>query len=189
MRFASIHDECSVLPWRVKHRAMLGGGALRSYFDGTMVKDYDLFFESLADWQVCVTQLDADPAFAIQASAADTLYPTYVHIYTGRLFNLIGFRFYPNPQELAQSFDFRCTAMALRLRDPALTFYGVPGASEDCAAKALNFLNLQPTNRVAKRLRRYVDELGYTPTDDFVSKVAHCAHVTNPGCSYNGDIA
>lgn len=189
MRFQSIHDECAVLPWKVIHRAMLGGGALRSYFDGTMPKDYDLFFESVADWEASVALLMDDSMFDLTPADAGTRHPTFVHLPTGRKFNLIGFRIFPNPAELAKSFDFRCVAMALRLRDPQLTFYGVPGADRDCREKALNFQNLQPTIRVAKRLKRYVDELGYTPTDEFVSKVAQCARVTNTGCSYNGETA
>lgn len=184
MRFQSLRDECSVLPWRVIHRAMLGGGALRSYFDGTVPKDYDLFFESASDWEVCVAELLGDSMFELAEADAGTMHPTFMHTATGRKFNMIGFRCFPNPEELAKSFDFRCAAMALRLRDPPLTFYGVPGSDQDCRDRVLNFQNLEPTNRVAKRLRRYVDELGYTPTDDFVSKVAHCAHVIHAGCSY-----
>lgn len=184
MRFQSIQDECAVLPWKVKHRAMLGGGALRSYFDGSMPKDYDLFFETPGDWEVCVSLLLDDSAFELAEADGHTLHPTFVHVATGRKFNLIGFRCFPNPEALAKSFDFRCTAMALRLRDPQLTFYGEPGSDLDCKTRVLNFQNLEPTTRVAKRLRRYVDELGYTPTDEFISKVAQCSLVTNTGCSY-----
>jgi len=170
------------MPPEVRPLAIIGGGALRAYFDGTQTKDIDLFFRSNADW------LAAGDVLTAEGATFDSNAPcgTWIARYNGAEFNLIGFHLVANVEDAAHRFDFRCVGMAGSWGPHGeVEFYAVPGAIDDAEAKRLNFLTMQRTNRVAKRLRRYVDELGYTPTEQFIADLPCCSTVSaNSGCTY-----
>lgn len=170
------------MPPEVRPLAIIGGGALRAYFDGTQTKDIDLFFRCGQDFYAALA------AFSAEAATFDLGAPvgTCIIRYNGAVFNLIGFHTVEDIQTSAESFDFRCVGMAASWGPHGeVEFFAVPGAIDDAESKTLNFLTMQRTNRVVKRLRRYVDELGYTPTDQFIADLPRCSTVlANAGCTY-----
>lgn len=170
------------MPPEVRPLAIIGGGALRAYFDGTQTKDIDLFFRTLED------SIAACDVFQAEGATFESDVPAMTSIvhYNGAIFNLIGFHTVESASHAAEGFDFRCVGMAGSWGPHGeVEFYAVPGAIDDAEAKRLNFLTMQRTNRVAKRLRRYVDELGYTPTEQFIADLPRCSTVpANAGCTY-----
>ena len=170
------------MPPEVRPLAMIGGGALRAYFDGTRTKDIDLFFRNVADFTAAVQ------VFAVEGASFGLGAPVGTDIvhFNGAEFNLIGFHCHPSAQEVAESFDFRCVGMAAAYDGHgSIDFHAVDGAIEDAESKTLNFQTAQRTARVIKRLRRYVDELGYTPSDQFIADLPVCSTVpANAGCTY-----
>lgn len=170
------------MPPEVRPLAIIGGGALRAYFDGTRTKDIDLFFRTQADW------LAAQDVFSAEGATWELDCPVNTGIahYNGAIFNLVGFHTVEDAETAAWGFDFRCVGMAASWGSHGeIEFYAVPGAIDDAEAKRLNFLTMQRTNRVVKRLRRYVDELGYTPSDQFIADLPRCSTVpANTGCTY-----
>lgn len=170
------------MPPEVRPLAIVGGGALRAYFDGTRTKDIDLFFRCLGDYDGALA------AFGVAGASFEINTPALTNIahYNGAVFNLIGFHFADDAEDAASQFDFLCTSMAAEMNGHGeVSFHAVPGAITDAEAKTLNFNVMQRTERVIKRLRRYVDELGYTPTDEFIANLPRCSTVpANTGCAY-----
>lgn len=174
------------MPPEVRPLAIVGGGALRAYFDGSQTKDIDLFFRTFGDYAGAIDAFEANGAtypVGVEVPAMTAI----VH-HNGAVFNLIGFHTFGESglQGAAESFDFRCVGMSASWGPHGeIEFYAVPGAIDDAEAKRLNFLTMQRTVRVIKRLRRYVDELGYVPTDQFVADLPRCSTVpANTGCTY-----
>lgn len=166
-----IEELYRLVPERARHLAIIGGGALRSFFDHTFIKDIDLFFRSTSDLQ------DAIVAFK-QAGAIERDAPlgTYLYYYNGVALNLVGFHFVSDIEDAAEKFDFRCVCMAASYSAAGeVAFHAIPGAIDDAVDKVLNFQTMQRTNRVAKRLRRYVDGLGYVPSEEFILALPRCA--------------
>lgn len=168
------------MPAEVQRRAIIGGGALRAYFDGTQTKDIDLFFSDALDYTLAVSEFELAGA-TFEAGCPNG---TEIVHYNGAIFNLVGFHYFQDAGEAAGSFDFRCVSMAAEYvpLDGAgfggVQFYAAHGAIADAESKTLNFQTPQRTERVIKRLRRYVDELGYTPSDAFVEALPSCSLVS-----------
>lgn len=173
------------LPAGVSVLAFIGGGCFRSYYDGTPVKDYDLFFASYADWQLAVQWFRADERFIELTKPGEEAFPSF-QSENDAPFNLIGFRFHKNAYELSRSFDFVCCAFAAEMTEPdVIAFTTHPNAVYDASHKRLAFLNHQHIDRVERRKARYVEQYGYTPTADFVAELPRCRLL--PRSSSGGD--
>ncbi|WP_369933907.1 hypothetical protein [Xanthomonas tesorieronis] len=141
------------IPDAARGVAILGGGALRSYYDGTDAKDYDLFFRSYQDYLI------AFAAFSQQGDRYMELVAPpgtsqFHDLSTGRLFNLVGFHF-DTPQGHRDSFDFRCCMFAAWLEGLVPLSSEHPDAASDAKAKRLVVMNNNGDERTYARMQRY----------------------------------
>jgi len=162
------------LPACVDALAYVGGGCLRSYWDRTPIKDYDLFFGSHEDWLLACQRFRSDPAFVETTKIGEETYPSFQR--DGEPpFNLIGFRFHKSADALCSSFDFTCVAFVAERTE----MYGVPrmtwhsDAIQDASRKHLVFQSIQHIDRVELRVSRY-ESYGYTKTKDFIRRLPEC---------------
>ncbi|NIJ81168.1 hypothetical protein [Xanthomonas cannabis] len=152
------------MPAAARIVSILGGGALRSFYDGTPAKDYDLFFRSYQDYLI------AFAAFSQQGNrykelAAPNGTSQFHDLSTGRLFNLVGFHF-DTPQGHRDAFDFRCCMFVAWLEFDLPTASAHPNAAADAEAKRLVVMNNNGDERTYARMHRYRDygyrlELGF----------------------------
>ncbi|MBS7457679.1 hypothetical protein [Coralloluteibacterium stylophorae] len=155
------------LPWSVRMSAFLGGGAFRSLYDQTTIKDFDLFFPTHGDFLAARDAFDSDEEFSRVENEGDALYPCYVHKdLPNTPFNLIGFRHHADMLELAESFDFRCCGFAGYVFAGEAKFCAVPGAEDDARDRKLRVMNPQAAPRFLRRARRYVETYGYDFIDE-----------------------
>lgn len=172
----------SVLPAPVRANAMLGGGALRAFYDGTAVKDYDLFFASCEEFARACAYLRRSAHFEETTAENETQFPSFsFDSEDGRtfVFNLIGFRHLPNLSELAMSFDFTCVAHAAAWPEHiGLTVVSVGTAIGDARDRVLRFQRRQTFGRASRRAKRYFDAYGYRPCNTFYVDLESCRFVT-----------
>lgn len=163
-------------PRGVPKLAFIGGGCFRSYYDGTPVKDYDLFFRSYEDWLAACEMFRSDERFTETTREGEQTYPSFQSP-GDPPFNLIGFRFYPTATDLRMSFDFTCVAtVAATCPAYGVSIHQHPNAAYDASNRRLEFQNLQHIDRVKRRMARYED-YGYVPTADFIDKLPLCRDV------------
>lgn len=157
------------LPDSVKRIAMLGGGALRSVYDGTPVRDYDLFFRSVQDFDDAAVDMSGYCEFVSKGALADATFPTFRDP-DGRLWNLIGFHFSPSIEQLALSFDLLPVSMAMELKEIGGSwvpeFAARHQAIEAARARILAISRPQSRERLQKRVDRYVREYDYLMTEE-----------------------
>jgi hypothetical protein len=148
------------LPLGTESLAILGGGALRAFFDKTEVKDYDLFFRSEQDYAFANASFHLSERFEELESPAGTA--QYREKRTGRLFNLIGFHF-NTPEEHAKEFDFRCCQLVAWF-DSNMEFnrHFEIGAVSDATDKLIVVVNNNGEERTLKRIDKYITQYGYT---------------------------
>ncbi|WP_266156758.1 hypothetical protein [Dyella silvatica] len=156
--------------------AYLGGGCLRSFYDGTPVKDYDLFFASYHDWLFACQWFRADTSFVETTLEGEQTYPSFQR--EGEPpFNLIGFRFHKGAEALCNSFDFTCVALVAEIVEPdVVTVTQHPLAPYHASHKLLSFQNLQHIDRVERRKARYMG-YGYKETPEFTASLPKCAAI------------
>jgi len=151
------------LPLRVRLLAILGGGALRASFDGTTVKDYDLFFRSDEDFLDTIAVLMEAPKWIPIPSKTPGRHYTF-RSPQGREFNVIGI-FFGSPKDHIDRFDFRCCGIAAWFGlDGTPHFQASPEALKDCIEKRLVVRNNNGTERTLARIKRY-EAYGYTYAD------------------------
>lgn len=146
-----------MLPQSCRPLVIVGGGALRAYFDGTRVKDYDLFFRSALDYATTARTL-------VQNGWTELPAPNGTRIFrspTGEYFNLIGFVFGP-PLDHAERFDFRCCAMVAWVESETYFFHSADGAITDALARSLVVRNNNGTERTLRRINHYRHDYGYS---------------------------
>lgn len=162
------------MPAGLSALAFLAGGTFRSFFDGTKVKDHDLFFASHGDFQMAVMFFRLSPEFVETTKPGEQSYPSFQRG-DETPFNLIGFRFFKRAESLAHSFDFRCCGFAAEMVDSeTVEVYSVAGAANDATDRVLTFLNHQHIDRVIRRMDRYVDQYGYRPSEQFEEGLVIC---------------
>lgn len=171
---SSIREALDELPESVRKAAILAGGALRAVYDGSKVKDYDLFFRTKEDYEAAISALaalvkyDADFVLAPgswQIGERLGSYGTANFISpSGRLFNLIGFVF-GEPREHLQLFDFLCCRMAVFFLDGHLVFHAEPGALPDAMSRRLRVMSNNGVDRTIKRIEHYMEDYGYKLVD------------------------
>ena len=171
---SSILAALDELPESVRRAAILAGGALRAVYDGSKVKDFDLFFRTKEDYEAAISALAAlvkhDADFEPEPGSwrigehlgsygtANFISPT------GRLFNLIGFVF-GEPLEHLALFDFLCCRMAVFQSNGRPVFHAEHGAVEDASARRLTVLSNNGTERTIKRIEHYMEDYGYKLVD------------------------
>lgn len=161
----------AVLPAQVIASAILGGGAIRSMFDGTPLRDIDLFFRNREDYLIAE---EAMRAIFAPITGGCPNYPTYS--IGGFEVNLAGFRFRSTVQQTSDAFDFTCCAFAVSLADTN-EYCEYVSARDDAESKRLRFLNLQRPPRVLKRMAKYIDRYSYTHAEDFIEQMPECWQV------------
>lgn len=153
------------LPEHIRERVIIAGGCLRAFYDGTTVKDYDLFFRSVQDYLAADRALadlahSSDSAawienFDVAAATAEFISPT------GKRFNLVGFAFGEVEEQLSR-FDFLCCAMAAWQEPNGMVcFVPVEGSIEDATAKRLTVRVSNGDERTLRRIARYENDYGY----------------------------
>lgn len=137
----------------------IAGGALRAHFDGTPVKDIDVFFRTEAMFKDAVADALAD----LTMDFVETRGRTYVfHHMSGREVNLIGFGFC-SMEETIDRFDFRCCRMAACLLDDDHVLYAMDDdAAVDATKRRLVVLQNNGDARTERRIRHYIDDYGYS---------------------------
>lgn len=146
------------LPHIVAATSILGGGALRAFYDGTAVKDFDLFFASDEHYQGALIAMLANHAFDYEGSAGRT--EIFRCRMTGRVFNLVGFC-YGDATAQMERFDFRCCRMVAYLADGDVVFRADPDAVADAQAKRLVVLCNNGAERTERRVQHYIHDYGY----------------------------
>lgn len=147
--------------------SIIGGGALRSYWDGTPVKDIDLFFRSHADFLRALEAFHSDMRFFEVLSSDGTRdFVTAL----GERFSLIGFGF-GEPEDQMLRFDFRCCAVVAWINDGSLFILEDAEAARDAALKLLYIRNQHGTNRTMRRIEHYVEDYGYELHPDQVAEL------------------
>jgi hypothetical protein len=157
----------STVPHFVGSSAIIAGGCLRTFFDGTSIKDIDLFFPCYGIYVVAKKEMEDSPDWELVDgldSEASSKYPSYRYKVdpTFPVVNLIGFRFGGTIKEVVSTFDIRCCAMGASVQpDDTVLFDQVPGATADAAQRLITIINPQPWVRTKKRVTKYRDEYGY----------------------------
>lgn len=147
------------LPRVIRYTAILGGGALRAFYDGTPIHDVDLFFRSKVEYDAAVFELRI-------IGWAEEVSPNGVTNFrapSGLLYSLIGFDFCA-PLEQLSRFDFRCCQhiagwISSAMDEPVVL--SAPGAAEEARCKLLYVVNNNGTERTLRRIRHYVEDYGY----------------------------
>lgn len=191
-----IRDTFAGMPAAVRPLAMLAGGALRAQFDGTEVKDRDLFFRNDADYQTAYKAfLDEsfgdNAVFEIHMVDSAERYPAFVRKDDGRVYQLIGLYFHERPTLLAQSFDFRCCAMVAwevfctpvcphgcPAKCSEFELFCAPGSTQDAELLQLVPQVRQSDERIEKRVARYAQR-GYRKCDGFAERLARMPVVSS----------
>ena len=151
----------AALPRFAAEVSILAGGSLRAYYDGTEVKDYDLFFRDRHDYRTAYTAMEiAGFEFLGTRGGSETwLSPC------GKEFNLVSLAF-GSPEEHVSRFDFRCCQMAAWIEvnsvgAPMTQVIKAQRAVYDCRKKRLRLVNNNGTERTAKRIEHYEADYGY----------------------------
>lgn len=158
-RIDALMGVMNALPTDVLHKSILAGGAVRAVFDGTEVKDYDLFFRSKEDAAHVESWFLRHAEFVPEES-----YPTaFAHRLNGKLFNLVLFGF-GEPIDILDSFDFRACQIAYSWPADAdgMVLTQAPMAVSDAIEKRLFVVNNNGNERTLKRIKHYVEDYGYT---------------------------
>lgn len=176
----------NMLPTIVRRSAILGGGALRSHFDGTPVKDFDLFFRNHEHWLFACAAMRADPLASPCEDSDGTAYPSFRYAGIAAPYNLVGFR-HMEPTALMNSFDFLCCCMVAYINDEGdVVFLSAPGAAASAVARELRINAPQPIKRLLKRSARYIEKYGYKITDDYIASILDCINCVGTGGSEDG---
>ncbi len=146
------------LPASVAASAILAGGALRAFYDGSEVKDYDLFFRTNHDY--CLADL-ALAAAGWERVPNPNSNANNFRAPSGKLVNLVGFAFGTAAEQI-ERFDFRCCALSAWLSDSIVCTLNDPAAIDDAEEKLLVVRNNNGTERTMKRIAHYVEDYGYT---------------------------
>lgn len=150
------------LPQVFRDRAILAGGALRAFHDGTPVKDYDFFFRNAVDYNVCADELNSGVH-----QSSDPAPKTFHAMHEGKLLNLIGFRF-GTPEEIIAKFDFVCCMHAAWYHaawyHPAGSLQVIHGefSRYDAERKILMLNAYEARHIMEQREAHYVHDYGYT---------------------------
>lgn len=163
--------------------AFLAGGAIRSYFDGTEVNDYDFYFidrgdiyrtaDKLKGYLPKVETTDENSSYLVaDIETFEERRIQFIHAVSNSLEGTIA------------NFDITAVRMAL---DSSGCLYTCPGAIDDAKNKLLKitnyhtYVNKNPITvilRMLKYLRR-----GYTPQVCYITAVAHGTLLTGHACT------
>lgn len=171
---SSILAALDELPESIRRTAILAGGALRAVYDGSQVKDYDLFFRTAEDYGAAVAALVGLVKYDHNFVKVPGSWEIGEHLGSygtanfispsGRLFNLIGFVF-GEPLEHLALFDFLCCRMAVFQSNGCPVFHAEHGAVEDASARRITVLSNNGTERTIKRIEHYMEDYGYKLVD------------------------
>lgn len=132
---------------------------MRAQYDGTPIKDYDLFFRSVEDFDYCLMELYYATDWAYDPASHGRA-PSF-HSPCGKVFNLVGFAF-EEPRAQLDGFDFRCNMIAGMLVGGVAHLTSRDSAIDDAEARILTVVNNNGTERTMRRVEKYVREYGYT---------------------------
>jgi len=139
----------------------LGGGCLRAYYDNTLIKDIDCFFNNEEDYAAVKEELERSRNHVLRK--AGERYCEYTYLPDGTVINLVGFTF-GSPREHLERFDFRCCQLIAWWGTHGNGVCAVyhPDAPDDARDKLLYIVNNNGTERTLRRIAHYVEDYGYT---------------------------
>lgn len=162
--YAFARYAAAIAPAGLLKLGILAGGAPRTVFDGTKVKDFDVFFRSNSDYnEACWMFFESGDFTIVSLSPTQAVFRSSVN---GTEWNLIGFDFVLGPNDLIETFDFTCCAMALMVDRDHVQFYAHPAAIRDAMEKVLRPLTQKSLVRTRARMRRY-RSYGYRKVSQF----------------------
>jgi len=159
----SLHQHAASLyrhfPEWCRSLVILGGGCLRSYYDGTPIRDIDCFFRSEQAYDVMKNTLIRADGYALHKE--HERYCEFRHP-DGSILNLVGFVFGTSKEHLDR-FDFRCCQFVAWLdEDGGLrTNYNLD-APNDAEDRLLYIQNNNGTERTLRRIQHYIEDYGYS---------------------------
>lgn len=164
------------LPAGTEYLTFIAGGALRSFYDDTPVKDIDLFFRSEDDFQLALQSFRRAPEFTEDDVPNGPRTPTFRRE-GWPPFNLIGFRFNNSLSALVASFDFTCCAIGAE-KTASFDAYVCLHSKQrnDACSRVLRFCVPQNYERTIKRVERYVS-YGYQYSGGFAERLEACKNI------------
>jgi hypothetical protein len=173
----------NLLPPGVDALAFIGGGCFRSLFDGTEVKDIDLFFASYTDYLLALQFFSWEPRFSELKSDVSG-----ARIFSDGVnppFNLVGFRFHKTLGDLVADFDLTCVTCGAEMVEPGVVeVIEGPDFVCDASHKYLRFNKVQNHDRAVKRIARY-ESYGYTRTRSVAAQLVRSRFIPAP--KHGGD--
>lgn len=152
----------------------IAGGALRSYFTGDKVVDYDLFFPSQIEYdkakQYFLNNDDNSKKIEVKWESDNGMKIRY----NGRTFDLVK-KFFTSPQESIQEFDFTVSMLAI---DTEKVYHGET-TFIDLAKKQLMLNKLPYPASTMKRAFKYYKK-GYTMCVGEMRKLAEAIQKMPP---------
>lgn len=151
------------LPERIRELPILGGGALRALFDGTEIKDYDLFFRNHDEYLITARALEEE-GWEFLGFSGGSVGASEWQSPSGRMFNLVDF-YWGTPLDHAERFDFRCCAMVAFIVGGEVSYFADVNAEDDATSRLLVLRWNNGDERTIKRIQHYVNDYGYTLVD------------------------
>lgn len=152
-------------------RVYLAGGFIRSIFDGTPVKDYDLFFTDEYARDSVKQELVANGAKNIFTCPEGKLFTYQVGSVK---IQLICERYYATPKELIDSFDIRASMFCLSFGyGPKLHTY--TGAIQDARRKHIHLNKVTYPFATFNRINKYIAK-GYYLTREACQQYVEESH-------------
>lgn len=133
-------------------------GALRSLFDNTEIKDYDVYFKNLDDFKSFVEYIETMRHALVQDSSYDEMRTYQIK---GIRLQIIGFRNSATVEDLLGTFDFTATRFGYDGKRIVFDRY----AYQDAVAKKLNIYKIQNPLPMIKRALKYANKGYFVPND------------------------
>lgn len=139
-------------------KAYLGGGWLRRLLLGMeQSSDIDLFFRSPGDFIEALEYFESRvSAKLVHANPQNTTYE-----YDGKIYQLICVRFYDNPVDVIDSFDFTLTQFVVELSAGPVVIHTTAQALADTYARRLVLHRMTYPHATLRRLVKYAKQ-GFT---------------------------
>lgn len=168
----------NTLPAGVRPLAFIAGGCFRSLYDGTPVKDIDLFFASRADFNAALRCFEASSIFTELPSGCGGC-PIFTDGVNPPV-NLVGFRFHATLRALVLDFDLTCITCGAAMTEPGVVeTFALAEFHSDASNKRLRFNKVQNYCRAIRRLTRY-EGYGYTRCESVKRDLERAHHVPAP---------
>lgn len=151
--------------WRV--------GAIRAIFDGTEVKDYDIYFRNPIEFNTFIQDISTMRHSVLQAEGNFEQMKTFR--VKGLRIQVIGFRNSDTIQDLLATFDFTATRFGYDGKHIYFDRY----AYQDAVGKKLKIFKVQNPLPMIKRALKYANK-GYFVPDDTMTRLFEALEEKHP---------